>query len=130
MKHLIAFILLSGTQFVNAQTLHLSGQVLWPAGGLMDYPMTLHIERDGCPLLNAQVDFTGGTYSVNYILSPLLCQDDSVRIYLSGEAKARAGISTLDLVTLVKYLLGQLDFVTSLQLIAADVNNSEVCVCD
>jgi hypothetical protein len=57
-------------------------------------------------------------------MNPLICQD-SVRISITGEANAKDGVSTLDLVKLLKHSLGSEEFTHLFQLIAADANNSE-----
>jgi hypothetical protein len=90
----------------------------------MEYPMTLHVEYDGCPSSNFDHTFTGGAYALSLNLNPLLC-NDSIRIHLTGEANAKDGVSTLDLVKLVKHMLGTELLTNLFHYIAADANNSE-----
>jgi hypothetical protein len=63
MKHITTFLLLGIPLFVSAQSLQLSGHVYWPNGGIMEYPMTLHVAYDGCPEENVEVDFVGGSFT-------------------------------------------------------------------
>jgi hypothetical protein len=122
MKHILVLVILGCYTHAVAQTI--SGQVYWPNGGIVDIPLTLQIEFDGCPQLDYEVSITNGSYNVQ-VIDPLICQYDSVRISMSGEVDARVGVSTLDLVKIHKYLLGLAPFTNVLQQIAADANNSE-----
>jgi hypothetical protein len=122
MKHITTFLLLGIPLFVSAQSLQLSGHVYWPNGGIMEYPMTLHVAYDGCPEENVEFPFIHGVF--DFAVDPVACAD-SIRVRITGEAKAKDGISTLDLVKLIRHLLRTQEFTNQLQLIAADANNSE-----
>jgi len=102
---------------------NVSGQVFWPNGGLVEIPLTLHVKYDGCPQTSFDHEFNGGAYSFHIFLNPLLgCE--TIELSLSGIANARDFVSTLDLVRIMKHLLGTSPFTNALQYIAADANNS------
>jgi hypothetical protein len=81
------------------------------------------MQVDGCPLLNYDFAIENGELDIFGVWNPLF-DCDSIRLYITGDANPRDGVSVIDLVRVLKHLLGIQPFTTILQYIAADANGS------